>query len=334
MADAVCFIGWESYLRGPDGRGFFAQEPLSFNSRQARLHQVRAGDCLWMVSRHPDDKQYYIVAVLRVAELRRNDPHGELGQAYGEYGVVAHRVGSYNLARRFPADGLLRSLAYETGKPIKHGASIGQSIQAIRFLDRADTILLNYCLNRVLTGLEPQPGICGLWTKCDRTFANYFLANWESRRLPQAFLLFDSPPVLPVGAPVFIHSEQSLRLMARFRESQVVSSYKKTNDVNERQEERERCWAQYRAGTLDAPSRQEFDEFWEKQDSIRALIILDNFLPTPRPTQFKEYGKALEWGYPTSVGWRALDLFQVHYLMNLSQLDTTIVSFYLGAVLK
>ncbi len=228
MADAVCFIGWDSYISGPDGRGFFAQEPLSFNSAQARLHQVQTGDCIWLVSRHPDNKQYYIVAVLRVADCRQNESGGDLARQYGEYGIVAQRTGSYDLARRFPAEVLLRSLSYETGKPIKHGASVGQSIQTIRLLDKADTILLNYCLNRVLAGYEPQPGICGLWTKCDLTFAKYFTANWSSRRVPQAFLLYDSPPSLPVGAPVFIHSDQYLRIVARFRESQFVSSYRRT----------------------------------------------------------------------------------------------------------
>ena len=99
---------------------------------------------------------------LRVAEHRRNDPSGEFGRQYGEYGIIADRVGSYDLARRFPAEVLLRSLAYESGKPIKYGASVGQSIQAIRLVSKTDEIVLNYCLNRVLTGLEPQPGICAL----------------------------------------------------------------------------------------------------------------------------------------------------------------------------
>ncbi len=334
MADAVCFIDWESYSNGPDGRGFYSQEPLSFNSKQSRLHQTCPGDCLWLVSRHPDDKQYYVVAVLRVAELRRNSPDGDLGRSYGDYGIVADRVGSYDLCRRFPAEGLLRSLAYETGKPIKHGASIGQSIQSIRFADRADTILLNYCLNRVLAGFEPQPGACGMWTKCDRIFADYFLANWTRRRAPQAFLLFDSPPVLPVGAPVFIHSEQCLRLLARFRQAQYVLSYKRTDNEEERLAERERCWGEFRAGTINAPSCSDFDSFWEKQDSVRSIVLLDNFVAIPNASQFKEYGKALEWGYPTSVGWRPLDLFQTHYLMHVGQVDAPTISFYLGAVLK
>lgn len=51
-------------------------------------------------------------------------------------------------------------------------------------------------------------------------------------------------------------------------------------------------------------------------------------------SRFKEYGKALEWGYPTGVGWRPLDLFQSHYLMHVCGLDVTTVSFFLGAILK
>lgn len=334
MSDAVCFLNWESYASGPDGRGFFSQEPLSYNSRQSRLHDIRPGDHVWLVSRHPDDKQYLITGVLRVAELRRNDPAGTLGTAYGEFGIIADRVGSYDLGRRFPAEGLLRSLAYESGKPIRHGASIGQSLQAIRFVNSADTILLNYCLNRVIKGLEPQPGTCGLWTKCDEVFADYFVANWDARRVPQAFLLYDSPPNIPIGAPVFIHSNQYLRLLARFRESQYVASYKKTSDEAERHEEKERCWNEFRAGTIDAPRREDFEEFWNKQDSVRSLILMDNVSCLPFRPQFKEYGKALEWGYPTSVGWRPLDLFQTHYLLTLAQLDPATISFYLGAVLK
>lgn len=334
MPDAICYLSWENYVCGPNGRGFFLQEPLSYNSRQPRLHEIEPGDHVWLVSRHPDDKQYLIVGVLRVAELRKNESAGDLGNAFGAYGIVAERIGSYDLGRRFPAEGLLRSLAYESGKPIRHGANIGQSIQSIRFVNRADTILLNYCLNRVLTGLEPQPGTCGLWTKCDESFADYFVANWDARRVPQAFLLFDSPPAIPIGAPVFIHSNQYLRLLARFRESQYVASYKKTNDEAERNQEKERCWTEFRAGTIDAPPREEFEEFWNKQDSIRSLVLIDNVLTLPFCPQFKDYGKALEWGYPTGVGWRPLDLFQTHYLMTLARLDPATVSFFLGALLK
>jgi hypothetical protein len=42
------------------------------------------------------------------------------------------------------------------------------------------------------------------------------------------------------GAPVFIHSDKSLRLLARFREGQYVAGHKFTVEVDERMAERER----------------------------------------------------------------------------------------------
>ena len=42
----------------------------------------------------------------------------------------------------------------------------------------------------------------------------------------------------------------------------------------------------------------------------------------------------MEWGYPQGVGWRPLDLFQTHYLMNIGGVDSALTSFFLGAILK
>jgi hypothetical protein len=33
MAAGLIFMQWESYAGGADGRGYFAEEPLTFNSR-------------------------------------------------------------------------------------------------------------------------------------------------------------------------------------------------------------------------------------------------------------------------------------------------------------
>jgi hypothetical protein len=62
--------------------------------------------------------------------------------------------------------------------------------------------------------------------------------------------------------------------------------------------------------------------------------MLDNFISLPHTPQYKEYGRALEWGYPQGVGWRPLDLFQTHYMMNLGGVDAALTSFFLGAILK
>jgi hypothetical protein len=73
-------------------------------------------------------------------------------------------------------------------------------------------------------------------------FADYFLKNWAQRREPLAFLLYDPLPSLRTGSPVFIHSDKSLRLLARFREGQFVAGHKHTVEEEDSIAERERVW--------------------------------------------------------------------------------------------
>jgi hypothetical protein len=42
---------------------------------------------------------------------------------------------------------------------------------------------------------------------------------------------------------------------------------------------------------------------------------MDEVVPLARPCQFKEYGRALEWGYPRGVGYRYLTLSQSYTLL-------------------
>jgi hypothetical protein len=96
-----------------------------------------------------------------------------------------------------------------------------------------------------------------------------------------AFLLYDPPPVLPAGAPVFIHSDKNLRLLASFCESQFVAGHKKTIEASERVSERERIWATYRADTINPPTKAEFDAFGDRQNGVRALFIMDKVIEVP-----------------------------------------------------
>jgi hypothetical protein len=123
-------------------------------------------------------------------------------------------------------------------------------------------------------------------------------------------LLYDPPPVLREGSPIFIHSDKNLRLRASFVTGQFVAGHKFTADKDERMAERERIWTTYRAHTLDPPKKEEFDLFWEKQHGVRALFVMERVVAVARPVQFKFYGRALEWGYPTGVGYRYLSLSQ------------------------
>ncbi len=340
MPSAVLFIQWDNYAGAPGSAPIFSVDPLTYNSRQPRLHELAPGDRLWLVSRAPDDRQYYFVAVLTVAALRHNPSPprlaatgGSASQAddsrFGEYAIVADRATSHDLHKRFPAEGLLRAFQFETGKPITHGASLGQSLQTLRALTPADDQVLAAALRRLQSGedrLLDAP--FGLWTKCDRVFADYFLKNWNERRRPLAFLLYDSPPVLPRGAPVFIHSDKDLRLVARFLESQYIAGQRFTVDDEERLAERERIWTTWRVDTLAPPAKADFDAFWTKQHGVRGLFVMDEVAALPRTYRFREYGRALEWGYPTGVGYRYLSLSQTWLLLRETRLSSTTSSLF------
>jgi hypothetical protein len=335
MASAVTFVKWESYTGCPGIPAFFQQEPLTFKSRQERLRQLAEGDQLRLVSRAPMDQQYYFVAVLQVLGRRRNSPESPEGQLYGEYAVLADRSRSLDLGTRFPAEGLLRAFEFVSGRPIKQGASVGQSLQTLRFLSPEDAEVQGAALKKAAAGQAAWSDVpCGLWTKCDAAFADYFLNNWSERKQCLAFLLYDPPPALHPGAPVFIHSDKALRLIATFRGSQFVAGYKPTVDQTERLSERERVWREYREATLDPPSRPEFDEFWEGQHGVRGLFLMNDVTEAAVRVTFKEYGRALGWGYPMGVGYRYLTLAQSYLLLRAVQLPADLTRQYLTPLLE
>ena len=143
-------------------------------------------------------------------------------------------------------------------------------------------------LGKVLVGEgETVDTPVALWTKCDRVFADYFLTNWEQRRQPLAFLLYDPPPALPANSVVFIHSDKQLRLVGRFLGSEVVAAHKFTAEAEEREAERERVWLAYRAKTLTPPAKTDFDRFWIGQNGVRGLFLMDNVNAVPEPMPFK-----------------------------------------------
>jgi hypothetical protein len=210
-----------------------------------------------------------------------------------------------------------------------------QSLQTLRLLDPADERILDAALGAIQKGGDaPRTMLWGLWTKCDSVFADYFLKNWTRRHEPLAFLLFDPPPALPAGAPVFIHSDKSLRLLARFREGQFVAGHKLTVEAGERQAERERVWRAHRVSTIDPPTKEEFDTFWDAQHGVRSLFLMEEVAELPQPVAFKVYGRALGWGYPMGVGYRYLSMAQTVLLLRLAVMPSGINEMYLQAMLK
>jgi hypothetical protein len=165
-------------------------------------------------------------------------------------------------------------------------------------------------------------------------FAGYFLKNWVQRREPLAFLLYDPPPTLRTGAPVFIHSDKSLRLLARFREGQFVAGHKLTVEAEERLAERERVWQTHRVHTIDPPTKEQFNRFWEAQHGVRGLFVMDEVAELPEPVAFKVYSRALEWGFPMGVGYRYLSVPQSVLLMRMAGMASALNGMYLQAILE
>lgn len=330
MASAIIFIQWENYISGVNGRSFFSSTPLMFSTRQERLHLLKPSDRLWLVSRCTDDHQYYFVGALSVAKLHRNPPESKVAQRFGEFAVIADDSSSHDFERRFPAEGIIRAFEFDGRKPVQLGASLGRSLMTLRILTDADEFALNIALPKAIGTQEQVIDMpFGLWTKCDAVFANYFLTNWNSQQTPLAFMLYDSPPVLPKGAPVFIHSDKNIRLLASFQRSEFIAGYKPTVDANERVSERERFWSEFRAPTLNPPTKENFDSFWDAQHGVRSMFVMDNIREFPVPMPFKSYGRALEWGYPMGVGYRYLSYSQSILLLRQAELSVKQFKLYI-----
>jgi hypothetical protein len=285
------------------------------------------------VSRCPDDGQFYFVAALLIAQFTRSPPGSEKAALFSEHGIVADPSRSLNLGRRIPAEGLLRAFLFETGKPIKYGASIGQSLQTLRFLGAGDEGVRNAALDALQKGEGPlHAAPWGLWTKCASVFADDFLTNWMQRREPLAFLLYDPPPSQGIGSPVFIHSYKSLRLLARFREGQFVAGHKHTVEAEERIAELQRVWRAYRVRTINPPTKAEFDELWEGQNGVRGQFVMHEVAELPKRVSCKVYGRALEWGSPMGVGYRYLSLPQSVLLLRAAVVHPEVGNAYLRAI--
>ena len=256
-----------------------------------------------------------------------NDEGSSERALFGAYRIVADADQSVELQRAFPAEGFLRAFQFESANPIKYGSNIGQSLQTLRILNDSDAVLLNAALQRIRNGEQPlidQP--FGLWTKCDRIFADYFLENWRKRNQPMAFMLYDPPPAITLRAPIFIHSDKVLRLIGRFGGARYVAGHKSTAALPERTEAREWFWQTYRQGTVKAPTKDEFDVFWDAQNGVRAYLLIQDLIEVSNPPQFKLYGRALEWGYPMGVGYRYLSLSQASTLLHVCNVADNLIS--------
>ena len=191
----------------------FSSDPLTFNSKQERLHELAEGDRLWLVSRSPSNQQYYFVGSLFVREKKRNSPRAVKGGSSASLQLSQTDPGALTSVRASQRKDCSGHLSLNPGEPVKHGASIGQSLQTLRFLSPND----DEALEAAFTANEnvfPVRRIrhAAFGRNVTACLQITFSRTGQRRREPLAFLLYDPPPVLAVGAPVFIHSDKVIRL--------------------------------------------------------------------------------------------------------------------------
>ena len=113
-----------------------------------------------------------------------------------------------------------------------------------------------------------------------------------------------------------------------------MAGHKFTVEAEERRTERERVWQTHRVPTLDPPTKEAIDAFWEGQHGVRGLFLLDEVAELAAPVAFKVYGRALEWEFPMGVGYRYLSGPQSVLLMRLAVMTEGVNERYLQAILK
>ena len=80
-------------------------------------------------------------------------------------------------------------------------------------------------------------------------------------------------------------------------------------------------------------AKEEFDAFWEGQNGVRALFLMDDVIQVDAAPEFRLYGRALEWGYPRGVGYRYLTVCQGLLLLRITSLPETAFEGYTTTML-
>jgi hypothetical protein len=62
--------------------------------------------------------------------------------------------------------------------------------------------------------LLPYEPFVGIWVKAEPRHIQTFIDNWEKFNVPQAFCVYDLPPMLPYGGLIFLHAIGQSRIMA------------------------------------------------------------------------------------------------------------------------
>lgn len=135
LPDMLALWKWENWSKEAETPEQIATP--NFSSGQKRLHQLAAGDSLWLVTYTPN-QQLKLVRRLVVHAKLTNPP----GSRYGAYRVVGHPRVTLDFGEGLSIDTLIHYIRFMPHKPIPVGGVVPQYLQTIRELAADDSRLL------------------------------------------------------------------------------------------------------------------------------------------------------------------------------------------------
>jgi hypothetical protein len=85
---------------------------------------------------------------------------------------------------------------------------------------------------------------------------------------------------------------------------------------------------------IDPPTKEQFDRFWEAQNGVRGLFVMDEVAELPEPVALGVYGRGLELGFPMGVGCRYFSVPQCLLLLRMAGMASAENDMYLHANLE
>ena len=162
----------------------------------------------------------------------------------------------------------------------------------------------------------------GIWVKAEPRHIMTFIDNWEKFKEPQAFCVYDLPPILPHGGLIFLHGIGQSRIMALAKYvgyDNVVGWYKHVKRANDSKwlSERERIWESFTPKRLHTHDRNDFDRFWGAQMGVRGLFIMGAITRVTTHVGWAQSMEILQIHRPIGFSYRYLTAKQVEQFMRL-----------------
>jgi hypothetical protein len=162
----------------------------------------------------------------------------------------------------------------------------------------------------------------GIWVKAEPRHIMTFIENWEMHHEPQAFCVYDLPPMLPHGSLIFLHAIHQNRILAwaRYVGHDYVSGWFE-HDVRANDStwlgERERIWKNFTPRRLHTHDKTDFAIFWTEQMGVRGLFTMETITRVDANVDWTQSMKILQVHRPLGFSYRYLTASHVEQFLKL-----------------